>query len=1154
MSKLINIKDVATEERGAGMLSCMEMHGETFFRIQSVNTLRPFFMSIVSDSDHWMFIASNGGVSAGRKDADHALFPYYTDDKIIDNAEITGSKTIFQVLTNNEIICWEPFSIRNEGKFRVSRNLYKSRFGNRIIFEEVNHTLKLSFQYEWCTGDLFGFIKKSRLKNLSPDSCHVKLLDGLQNILPDGVGSDLQNRVSNLVDAYKRTELVENSGLAIFSLSAIIVDKAEPSEALKANVAWSLGLQNPVHLLSSQQLQSFRENRIVVQETDVKGERGAYFVASDLTILSSQTKEWIIAANVNMSHAAVVELSEKIIHDESLRLKIEEDVQLGNEKLQKLVATSDGIQYSSDILRDARHYSNVLFNIMRGGIFNDNYNISKKDFEQYLRQANQPVYNEFRNMQQALPEYFTVFELRKITAGIGNPDLTRLSTEYLPLTFSRRHGDPSRPWNRFSINTRNEQDGSVVLDYEGNWRDIFQNWEALAKAYPGFLEGMIAKFLNASTFDGYNPYRIMRDGFDWETIEPDNPWSYIGYWGDHQVIYLLKLLESLYAYKPSAITDQLNQAVYVYAHVPYIIKPYDEIVSDPKNTIVFDREADKDIRIRREITGADAALLYNAKGNIQHVSFLEKMLATLLSRLSNFVPEGGIWMNTQRPEWNDANNALVGNGLSMVTLCYLRRFLKFFEKILLSAAKKNYTISAELSVFFIEILQCLEENKNLLGEAMNNSARKKITDALGRAGSKYRTSIYDKQFSGEQSDVESEKIARLVTLALEFLEHSIRANKREDGLYHAYNLISYSSTEIKISGLSEMLEGQVAVLSSGYLAASESAALLDALTVSKLYREDQHSYMLYPGKSLPGFLVKNTIPKNVILQSALLADHIQKGDKRIVEEDIKGNIHFNGDFRNVQDLEKALLIPGIESALLPEKEKQLITGIYESTFNHKAFTGRSGTFFGYEGLGCIYWHMVSKLLLSVQETCFSAMQEKAGQAITEKLVNHYYSIREGIGVHKSPELYGAYPTDPYSHTPPGKGAQQPGMTGQVKEDILCRIGELGIVVENGQISFKPTILKLDEFSTIEREIEYFDVQSQKQNILLPSGSLFFTCCAVPVMYVMDEQEGMEIFRAGGKTEFYQTAQLSKEDSNAVCERTGELTHIKVLLKSSALIG
>jgi hypothetical protein len=43
-------------------------------------------------------------------------------------------------------------------------------------------------------------------------------------------------------------------------------------------------------------------------------------------------------------------------------------------------------------------------------------------------------------------------------------------------------------------------------------------------------------------------------------------------------------------------------------------------------------------------------------------SLAEKLLTLLLAKLVNFVPEGGIWMNTQRPEWNDANNALVGKG------------------------------------------------------------------------------------------------------------------------------------------------------------------------------------------------------------------------------------------------------------------------------------------------------------------------------------------------------------------------------------------------------------------------------------------------------------------------------------------------------------
>ena len=116
--------------------------------------------------------------------------------------------------------------------------------------------------------------------------------------MPQGVSSDLQTTTSNLVDAYKRNELHSQSGLGIFALSAIIVDKAEPSEALKANIAWSLGLENPIYLLSSLQLAAFRKKQKSHSETDVKGEKGAYFVSTDLILEKNTEKSWKIIANV----------------------------------------------------------------------------------------------------------------------------------------------------------------------------------------------------------------------------------------------------------------------------------------------------------------------------------------------------------------------------------------------------------------------------------------------------------------------------------------------------------------------------------------------------------------------------------------------------------------------------------------------------------------------------------------------------------------------------------------------------------------------------------------------------------------------------------------------------------------------------------------
>jgi len=238
-------------------LKSLTIDNEKYYQISNNDAMRPFFISIVSDSNHWMFISSNGGLTAGRKNSEYALFPYYTDDKITESADITGNKSIFKVSKGNQEFMWEPLAVRSLGSYSTTQNLYKNRYGNKIIFEEVNHDLELTFRYQWSSSNAFGFVKKSKLINTGKEAVKVSLLDGIQNIMPASIGSDEQNQSSNLVDAYKRNELEESTGLGIFALSAILVDKAEASEALKANVVWSIGLNNPKYLLSSLQLNNF---------------------------------------------------------------------------------------------------------------------------------------------------------------------------------------------------------------------------------------------------------------------------------------------------------------------------------------------------------------------------------------------------------------------------------------------------------------------------------------------------------------------------------------------------------------------------------------------------------------------------------------------------------------------------------------------------------------------------------------------------------------------------------------------------------------------------------------------------------------------------------------------------------------------------------
>jgi hypothetical protein len=1120
----------------------IEIDGERFYRIVNYDAMAPFLMSIVGDSDHWMFVSSTGALTAGRRDPDRALFPYYNDDRIHDSQDQTGGKTILRVARAGRTALWEPFSPRYEGLFRITRSLKKSVYSNKLIFEEVNHDLGLSFSQSWTSSDRFGFVRRAALVNLEAEPVQIDLLDGMQNLLPAGLTQRFQLQYSTLADGYKENELDAATGLGLFKLSSVPVDRTEPNEALRVTTVWSEGLESARRLLCSAQLDHFRRGEMLVEERLMRGQRGAYFVNARLTLPADGRKEWSLVAEVEQDAANVASLVALLKFGADLRRQLDEDIARGTTNLVRIVAAAYGMQCTGDDLSSDRHFSNALFNIMRGGIPDHGYRVSRADFKAFLAKANRQLAERRRGFLDALPEVLPHSRLLALASEQDDPDLERLAREYLPLTFSRRHGDPSRPWNKFAIAVKNDQ-GERILNYQGNWRDIFQNWEALALSFPGFVESMIFKFVDSSTADGHNPYRIQRDGYDWEVLDPHDTWSYIGYWGDHQTAYLIKLLEISARYHPGALAGLLRRRVFTYANVPYRIRPYGALLEDSRNTIDFDANLDREIRKRAAAMGADGKALPGPDGAPYRANLAEKLLVLVLARLFNFIPEAGLWMNTQRPDWNDANNALVGPGVSMVTLCYLRRLLSFCRGIFAAADTSMIEVSSEVAEAFRRVSETLQCHARLLGGPVSDRDRKVVLDALGNAGSDYRAGLYARGISGRQTPLAAAGLAAFCDLAVKYMDHSIRANRREDGLYHSYNLMKVEGGGIVIRRLSEMLEGQVAALSSGTLSARESVALLDALRLSSLYRADQNSYVLYPDRRLPGFLEKNNIPAAAIAQSKPLAAMIARGDRRVVVQDVNGVAHFNASFRNALLLKKALA-----TLDLPDEENARILALYEEVFDHQSFTGRSGAFYKYEGLGCIYWHMVSKLLLAAQETLNRAASAGEDAEVVERLIGRYHEIREGIGVHKPPELYGAIPTDPYSHTPGFAGAQQPGMTGQVKEDLISRLGEMGVAVESGRLGFRRHLVSRGEFLEEARQFHFYDVDGREHSLYLASGTMAFTTCQVPVIFHRSGPRRIEITRDDNTQQTVEALELDAQTSAAVFERAGTVRRLDVFFE------
>jgi hypothetical protein len=1127
---------------------------ERFYVISNADEMPPFFVSVISSADHWLFVSSSGGLTAGRVSPETALFPYVPVDRIHECSPHTGCKTILRINRPSRPVIWEPFNREHDGRFATSRNLYKSILGHKLCFEEVNHDLGLAFRYMWAASDRYGFVRQCELQNLSDETMRVDLVDGLQNILPAVTPMLVQANASNLVDAYKWTELDAYSGVAMYALYSRISDRAEPSESLRAHVVYGLGLNAPTVLLSSLQLEEFRLGKPLVQENRKRGIRGAYFLSASLVLPPRESQHWQIVADVARTQGQVIEIIRQLADTGAAAQAVARSIDAGSDELARIMASADGFQSAAEEAVTAHHYANVLFNVLRGGIFHDQCRVPTADFASNVRHFNAPVHERHRDLLTGLPESSAVDELLSIVRRTDDPQLERLCFDYLPITFGRRHGDPSRPWNMFAIQLKDAR-GGRLLSYEGNWRDIFQNWEALTFSFPEFIEYVIAKFVNASTVDGYNPYRINQRGIDWEIEDPDDPWSHIGYWGDHQIIYLLKFLEQSRRFHPARLSELLHRRVYSYANVPYRIGSFAELMTNPKRTVTYDRAVAARIADRVASIGADGKLVLDASGAVYQVNLLEKLLVPLLAKLGNLVIDGGIWLNTQRPEWNDANNALVGHGVSMVTLYHMRRYVRFLQQ-LLAGEEGPVELSSEVGDWLADTSAALATIRPFLGDGpIDPDRRWQAMQELGLAASRYRQSVYrEHPFSG-RVERPLGQVNALLTDTLAAIDHSIRSNRREDGTYSAYNLLDLRAGEIGVDPLYLMLEGQVAALSSGAITPQEAAALVETLFGSDIYRADQHTFMLYPDRPLPGFLEKNRIPAGKVEELVLLRRMVAAKDDRIVSRDADGCYRFNANFTNVGDLDAQLDALSVLYGDDVDASRAPLRALYERVFRHREFTGRSGSMFGFEGLGCIYWHMVSKLLLAVQENFFAALESNAGSEVCQRLGGLYYRIREGIGFNKTPAEYGAFPTDPYSHTPGHGGAQQPGMTGQVKEEVLSRFGELGLQVSGGEVRFDPSLLRAREFSPETRRFRFLDVDGQWQELTIPASGLAFTWCQVPIIYRLRNEGGstLAITLQDGTIQTVPQPSLPASLSSELFRRSGHIRQISLDLPREALL-
>ena len=127
------------------------------------------------------------------------------------------------------------------------------------------------------------------------------------------------------------------------------------------------------------------------------------------------------------------------------------------------------------------------------------------------------------------------------------------------------------------------------------------------------------------------------------------------------------------------------------------------------------------------------------------------------------------------------------------------------------------------------------------------------------------------------------------------------------------------------------------------------------------------------------------------------------------------------------------------------------------------------------------------------------------------------------------------------------------MTGQVKEDILARMGELGVKMKEGKLVFEPRLLHRMEFLQKETKATFVLADGSLKNIVLEPNCLAFTVCQVPIIYKAATSNLIEVYYSNGTHDAFNSSELNDEISRKIYQRSGEINHVKVYVDENTLI-
>lgn len=670
----------------------------------------------------WSFYVNRGqGITAfGVKDKQNPIMEVAPANTAYENTAIKG----FRTFVKREGEFFEPFFARTSND--IQRNMYIKQNSFKVVEIDNKHKFKTTVEYFILPNDTIGAVVRNvEFENLG-DRAEFEILDGMPKIIPAGVSLNDMMFMSNLNKSYNTILNYENK-IPVFLKEIIGDDHAEVHKRTDGYFYLAFnesGLVKPI----------CDPNAIFDEETSLV--YPVNFINEGIEFVENYKQH-----TTNKICGAFAPVKVSLKQGETYR-----------------VVSMAGHTYSPDIINEKA--KELDFDYIDKKI---------KEADELAVKFTNDVASKTSN--PVLDMYFRQCYLDNFLRG-GYPFVFKGKTKNKVVhLFSRKHGDPERDYNHFSIAAEYYSQG------DGNFRDVLQNRRNDVLFHPDVYDFNIQMFFSYIQFNGYNPLHVKATTFSIPdefkanvdelvnkhivdkkdvvvnilskkftpgllvngifnnkvklNISDDEFLAKVlefsnqnfegcsdkeGFWTDH-FNYLMDLIDSFKMVYPDKIEDLVfNNNEYTYFDNEVFVNPRSiKYVFDGKNPKQLNAFNVDKHRYGKNYKLNRTNWLKDKDGKIYKTNLIEKLVSLCINKVALLDQnQMGIEMEANRVGWCDATSGLPGMfGSGFSETFELLRVLKFTHQIAKDFSSKTVTMPVELFDFYNKLTA---EINNFSGE------------------------------------------------------------------------------------------------------------------------------------------------------------------------------------------------------------------------------------------------------------------------------------------------------------------------------------------------------------------------------------------------------------------------------------------------------